>query len=183
KATTSCPSSRANGRRPSGSSMPGGTHDALEIHAACQAHGAGAERPKRRLPPDHLRDDRVAGRPRAADHAGALRPCDRGTRRAAIAAESLNVTIACALRGLTTGYGPSHQATEDIAMFRGMPNLTIIEPCDAHEIEQIVPAIAAHKGPVYMRLLRGNVPLVLDEYDYQFELGKAKLLRNGRDAL
>src|SRR6266567_966748 len=101
----------------------------------------------------------------------------------AIAEENLNVKIACALPGLTTGYGPSHQATEDIAMFRGMPNLTIIDPCDAHEIEQIVPAIAAHKGPVYMRLLRGNVPLVLDEYDYQFELGKAKLLRDGRDAL
>src|SRR5918911_579232 len=100
-----------------------------------------------------------------------------------IAEENLNVKIACALPGLTTGYGPSHQATEDIAIFRGMPNLTIIDPCDAHEIEQIVPAIAAHKGPVYLRLLRGNVPLVLDEYDYQFELGKAKLLRDGRDAL
>jgi len=101
----------------------------------------------------------------------------------AIAEENLNVKIACALPGLTTGYGPSHQATEDIAMFRGMPNLTIIDQCDAHEIEQIVPAIYAHKGPVYMRLLRGNVPLVLDEYGYQFELGKAKLLRDGKDAL
>jgi transketolase len=100
-----------------------------------------------------------------------------------IAEENLDVKIVCALPGLTTGYGPSHQATEDIAMFRGMPNLTIIDPCDAHEIEQVVPAIAAHKGPVYMRLLRGNVPLVLDEYDYRFELGKAKLLRDGRDAL
>jgi transketolase len=100
-----------------------------------------------------------------------------------IAEENLNVKIVCALPGLTTGYGPSHQATEDIAMFRGMPNLTIIDPCDAHEIEQVVPAIAAHDGPVYMRLLRGNVPLVLDEYDYRFELGKASLLRDGRDAL
>lgn len=101
----------------------------------------------------------------------------------AIAEESLNVKIVCALPGLTTGYGPSHQATEDIAIFRGMPNLTILDPCDAHEIEQVVPAIAAHDGPVYMRLLRGNVPLILDEYDYRFELGKAKLLRDGKDAL
>lgn len=100
-----------------------------------------------------------------------------------IAEENLNVKIVCALPGLTTGYGPSHQATEDIAMFRGMPNLTIIDPCDAHEIEQAVPAIVAHNGPVYMRLLRGNVPLVLDKYDYQFELGKAKLLRDGSDVL
>ena len=100
-----------------------------------------------------------------------------------IAEERLNVKIVCALPGLTTGYGPSHQATEDLAIFRGMPNLTIVDPCDALEIEQAVPAIAAHDGPVYMRLLRGNVPLVLDEYDYRFELGKAKLLRDGEDAL
>ncbi len=101
----------------------------------------------------------------------------------AIAEENLNVKVVCALPGLTTGYGPSHQATEDIAIFRGMPNLAIIDPCDALEIEQAVPAIAAHAGPVYMRLLRGNVPLVLDEYGYQFELGRAKMLRDGPDAL
>ncbi len=101
----------------------------------------------------------------------------------AIAEENLNVKVVCALPGLTTGYGPSHQATEDIAIFRGMPNLTIVDPCDALDIEQAVPAIAAHHGPVYMRLLRGNVPIVLDEYDYKFELGKAKLLRDGADAL
>lgn len=101
----------------------------------------------------------------------------------AIAEENLNVKIVCALPGLTTGYGPSHQATEDLAIFRGMPNLTIVDPCDALEIEQAVPAIAAHAGPVYMRLLRGNVPLVLDRYDYTFELGKAKLLREGADVL
>ncbi len=101
----------------------------------------------------------------------------------AIAEEMLDVKIVCALPGLTTGYGPSHQATEDIAMFRGMPNLTIIDPCDALEIEQAMPVIAAHKGPVYMRLLRGNVPLVLDDYGYTFEFGKAKLIRDGRDTL
>jgi transketolase len=112
-----------------------------------------------------------------------------GTRRAydfihqVIAEENLNVKICCALPGLTTGYGPSHQATEDIAMMRGIPGLTIVDPCDALDIEQAVPQIAAHKGPVYMRLLRGNVPLVLDEYDYKFELGKAKLLRDGADVL
>jgi transketolase len=112
-----------------------------------------------------------------------------GTRRAydfihqVIAEEKLNVKICCALPGLTTGYGPSHQATEDIAMMRGIPGLTIVDPCDALDIEQAVPQIAAHNGPVYMRLLRGNVPLVLDEYDYRFELGKAKLLRDGDDVL
>lgn len=101
----------------------------------------------------------------------------------AIAEEKLNVKIVCALPGLTSGYGPSHQATEDIAIFRGMPNLTIVDPADALEIEQAVPAIAAHDGPVYMRLLRGNVPLILDEYGYQFELAKAKAIRSGNDVL
>jgi transketolase len=100
-----------------------------------------------------------------------------------IAEENLNVKICAALPGLTTGYGPSHQATEDIAMMRGIPGLTIVDPCDALDIEQAVPAIADHPGPVYMRLLRGSVPLVLDEYNYKFELGKAKMLRDGRDVL
>jgi len=117
-----------------------------------------------------------------------------GTRRAydfihqVIAEENLNVKICCALPGLTTGYGPSHQATEDLAMMRGVPGLTIVDPCDALDIEQAVPQIAAHKGPVYMRLLRGSVPLVLDEIEggigpYSFELGKAKMLREGADVL
>jgi transketolase len=93
------------------------------------------------------------------------------------------VKIAAALPGLTSGYGPSHQAAEDLALFRAMPNMTVIDPCDALEIEQAVPAIAAHKGPVYMRLLRGKVPLVLDEYGYRFEIGKARLIRDGADVL
>jgi len=113
-----------------------------------------------------------------------------GTRRAydfihqVIAEENLNVKICCALPGLTTGYGPSHQATEDLAMMRGIPGLTIVDPCDALDITQAVPQIAEHNGPVYMRMLRGNVPLVLDEIDgYKFELGKAKMLREGEDVL
>ncbi|TVT48744.1 MAG: transketolase family protein [Denitromonas halophila] len=100
-----------------------------------------------------------------------------------IAEENLNVKLCCALPGLTTGYGPSHQAAEDLALMRAIPGMTVIDPCDALDIEQAVPAIAAHNGPVYMRLLRGNVPMVLDEYDYTFELGKAKLLRGGNDVL
>ena len=55
----------------------------------------------------------------------------------------------------------------------------MIDPCDALEMEQAVPPSPRIDGPVYMRLLRGHVPLVLDQYDYQFELGKAKLLRDG----
>ncbi|MCQ9425467.1 transketolase family protein [Pseudomonas sp. LJDD11] len=101
----------------------------------------------------------------------------------AIAEENLNVKIVCGLPGLTTGYGPSHQATDDLAIFRAMPNLTIVDPCDALEIEQATVAIAEHQGPVYMRLLRGNVPLVLDRYDYKFQLGKAQVIRPGNEVL
>lgn len=100
-----------------------------------------------------------------------------------IAEANLNVNMVCALPGLTTGYGPSHQATEDVAILRGMPNLTIVDPCDAVDIEQAVPQLAAHNGPTYMRILRGKVPRVLDEYDYTFQLGKAQLLRDGGEVL
>ena len=101
----------------------------------------------------------------------------------AIAEDGLNVKIAGALPGLTTGYGPSHQATDDLAIFRAVPGLVIIDPCDALDIGQAVAAAAAHHGPVYLRLLRGKVPLVLDAYDYRFVLGKAALLRDGADVL
>jgi len=100
-----------------------------------------------------------------------------------IAEPNLNVNIIGGLPGLTTGYGPSHQATEDMAIFRGIPNLTIVDPCDSIDIEQAVPQLAASDGPTYLRLLRGKVATVLDEYDYTFELGKAKVLRGGNDVV
>lgn len=98
-----------------------------------------------------------------------------------IAEPNLNVNMLGALPGLTTGYGPSHQASEDVAILRAMPNLVIIDPGDALDVEQAVAQMAAWDGPTYMRLARGNVPLVLDEYDYRFEIGKSAELRSGRD--
>jgi transketolase len=100
-----------------------------------------------------------------------------------IAEPGLNVNVVGALPGLTTGYGPSHQATEDLAILRACPNLTIVDPCDSVDIEQAVPALANTPGPTYLRLLRGAVPTVLDEYDYRFELGRAAELRTGRDVV
>jgi len=108
------------------------------------------------------------------------------TRRAfdfvaiALAHSNLNVKIIAGLPGLTTGYGGTHQAIEDLALMRMIPGLTIIDPCDATEIAAATVAIADHPGPVYMRLLRGAVPVVL-EPGYKFEIGKARLLRDGRD--
>jgi len=114
--------------------------------------------------------------------------CVFATRRAydfiAIGAAlgSANVKIIAGLPGLTTGYGGTHQGIEDLALMRSIPNLTVIDPCDATELAQAVSAIADHQGPVYMRLLRGQVPVVLDPGTYQFEIGKAKLLSEGSDA-
>nr|WP_244661936.1 transketolase family protein [Mesorhizobium huakuii] len=108
------------------------------------------------------------------------------TRRAydfvaiALAHSNLDVKIVAGLPGLTTGYGGTHQAIEDLALMRMIPDLTIIDPCDATEIEAATEAIAAYRGPVYMRLLRGSVPVVF-EAGYRFEIGKARQLRNGSD--
>jgi transketolase len=94
---------------------------------------------------------------------------------------SANVKIIAGLPGLTTGYGGTHQGIEDLALMRSIPNLTVIDPCDATEISQVIPAIANHPGPAYVRLLRGQVPITLDPATYSFELGKAKLLSEGND--
>jgi transketolase len=94
-----------------------------------------------------------------------------------------NVKIIAGLPGLTTGYGATHQGIDDLALMRAIPNMVVIDPCDATEIEQAVGVIAEYNGPVYMRVLRGKVQRVLDAQTYQFEIGKAKLLRTGRDVL
>ena len=108
------------------------------------------------------------------------------TRRAfdfvaiALAHSNLNVKLIAGLPGLTTGYGGTHQAIEDLALMRMIPGLVVIDPCDATEIEAATLAIADHDGPVYMRQLRGAVPVVL-EPGYTFAIGKARKLRNGAD--
>ena len=109
------------------------------------------------------------------------------TRRAydfiaiAVAHSHLNVKIVAGLPGLTTGYGGTHQAIEDLALVRMIPGLVVIDPCDATDIAQATAAIAEHDGPVYMRLLRGKVPVVLDPSTYRFAIGKAVRLRPGKD--
>lgn len=108
------------------------------------------------------------------------------TRRAydfvaiALAHSNLDVKIVAGLPGLTTGYGGTHQAIEDLALMRMIPGLTIIDPMDATEIGAATEAMAEHRGPVYMRLLRGQVPVVL-EPGYRFAIGKARQLRAGSD--
>jgi len=97
----------------------------------------------------------------------------------AIALGRQNVKIFAFLPGLTTPGGPTHQAIEDVALMRTLPNMTVIDPADARELMQVVQAVAAHDGPAYVRGLRGIVPIVLPA-EYRFEIGKARLLRDGR---
>lgn len=108
------------------------------------------------------------------------------TRRAydfvaiALAHSGLDVKIIAGLPGLTTGYGGTHQAIEDLALMRMIPGLTIIDPMDATEIDAATVALSEHRGPAYMRLLRGSVPVVV-EPGYRFEIGRARKLRDGTD--
>ncbi len=92
-----------------------------------------------------------------------------------------NVKVIAGLPGLTTGYGGTHQGIEDVALARSIPDLVVIDPCDATEMSQAVEAIAEYQGPVYMRMLRGQVPIVLNPQTYQFDLWKARLLSRGKD--
>jgi transketolase len=98
----------------------------------------------------------------------------------ALAHSNLDVKLIAGLPGLTTGYGGTHQAIEDLALMRMIPGLTIIDPMDATEIDAATVAMSDHQGPVYMRLLRGAVPVVL-EPGYKFEIGRARQLRDGKD--
>jgi len=101
--------------------------------------------------------------------------------RNSIAYPKLNVKIAATHAGLTVGEdGGSHQAIEDIALMRALPNMTVIVPADAVETEKAVAAIAAYEGPVYLRLGRPAVPVLYDD-SYTFTIGKADVLQTGED--
>jgi transketolase len=96
----------------------------------------------------------------------------------AVAYPNLNVKIVGFMPGLSSPGGPSHQAIEDVALMRALPNMMVIDPADAIEITQAVTAVADHPGPAYLRLKRGEIPAIFDD-DYRFELGKAKILIGG----
>lgn len=95
----------------------------------------------------------------------------------------LNVKICATHSGLTVGEdGASHQALEDIACMRAIPNMTVIVPADGIETKKVIHAISKMDGPVYVRLGRSAVPVIYDEDTYNFEIGKGSLLREGTDA-
>jgi transketolase len=97
-----------------------------------------------------------------------------------VAYPRLNVKLIGFMPGLTTPGGVTHQAIEDLALMRALPNLTVVEPADATQTRAAVTAIADFDGPVYLRLKRGEVPVLADR---PFRLGAVEVLRDGTDAV
>lgn len=94
----------------------------------------------------------------------------------------LNVKIAATHAGISVGEdGATHQCNEDIALMRTIPGMTVICPADDVEARAAVRAAYEHDGPVYLRFGRLPVPVINDSANYQFELGKGIVLREGSD--
>jgi transketolase len=109
------------------------------------------------------------------------RACDQ--IRVSIAQPRLNVKIVGAYAGLFSGKtGATHQSVQDAAIMRSMPNMIVVEPCDAREAELLLREIVAYEGPVYYRATRDPLPRILNN-DHKVKIGKALHLRRGKDLL
>jgi transketolase len=94
----------------------------------------------------------------------------------------LNVKIGATHAGISVGEdGATHQCNEDIALMRTIPGMVVINPSDDVEARAAVRAAYEYQGPVYLRFGRLAVPVINDRPDYQFELGKGIVLREGKD--
>lgn len=101
--------------------------------------------------------------------------------RTTICYSNLNVKIGGSHSGLMVGPdGATHQALEEIAIMRCLPKMTVISPCDVIETKKATIAAAYHKGPVYIRYGRENIPIITEEQT-PFEIGKAQVLKEGKD--
>ena len=102
--------------------------------------------------------------------------------RNSIAYPHFNVKICATHAGVSVGEdGGSHQCIEDLALMRAIPGMTVICPADANEAKAATMAIAEMNGPVYMRLARLATPVFEGDMVKPFEIGKANVLREGKD--
>ena len=97
-----------------------------------------------------------------------------------VAYPNLPVRIVGFMPGVSSPGGPSHQAIEDVAIMRAIPNMTVIDVADAVEIRQVVRQIVDLPGPVYLRLKRGEIPVIFDD-DHTMSLDRAQVLAAGSD--
>lgn len=94
----------------------------------------------------------------------------------------LNVKIGATHAGISVGEdGATHQCNEDIALMRTIPGMVVINPCDDIEARAAVRAAYQYNGPVYLRFGRLALPIINDNKDYKFEIGKGVLLKEGKD--
>lgn len=95
---------------------------------------------------------------------------------------NFNVKIVATHCGITVGEdGASHQALEDVAIMRAIPNITVIAPADATEVREVITWAAEYKGPVYVRVSRANLPVIFKEGEYKFNPKKAVVMKEGKD--
>jgi transketolase len=119
--------------------------------------------------------------PWVSSFAAFLAARDLDQLRVVVAQPRLNVKLAAHYSGILTGLtGKTHQVVNDIAIMRSLPNMTVIAPCDGEEARSAIRAATAFAGPVYMRLTRDPIATVTTA-GRSFEIGKAALLRDGRD--
>ncbi|MCX5749277.1 MAG: transketolase family protein [Candidatus Saganbacteria bacterium] len=102
--------------------------------------------------------------------------------RISVAYPRLNVKIVVTHGGITVGEdGATHHALEDICLMRVLPNMTVVVPADAVETEKAIRAVAQFHGPAYVRLGRSAVPVINQDKDYDFRIGKSVEFRKGKD--
>jgi len=108
------------------------------------------------------------------------RACDQVST--SIAYPQLNVKICATHCGISVGEdGATHQAIEDVAIMRAIPGIVVISPSDGTETQKVIDAVAAYKGPCYVRLTRGASPLMFNE-EYDFEIGRGIKISEGKAA-
>ncbi len=108
---------------------------------------------------------------------GSMRMCEQ--IRQELCYPKLNAKIMCSHGGLTPANdGASHQCIEDMGILRTLPNMTVIAPGDYYSARRLIRRAVEHQGPVYMRFTRDAIPFVYSQGE-EFEIGKAKLLRDG----
>lgn len=98
----------------------------------------------------------------------------------AVAYPNLPVRIIGFMPGVSTPGGPSHQAIDDVALMRALPNMTVVDVADAVQTRQVVEAIVDLPGPVYLRLKRGEVPVIFGD-EHVLRLGRAEVVMAGTD--
>jgi transketolase len=103
--------------------------------------------------------------------------------RQTISIAKLNVKICGSSSGLSDfGDGSTHQAVEDVAIMRAIPNMTVLAPVDAVETRKMVKAMASCPGPVYLRINRNDLPVYTSE-DGDYQIGKLYTVKEGRDVV